>query len=109
MSQSSPITPLASSRINHDTITIEFLNPTPCRPWCGLFGRCKPASSIRKRSPMLQPRLPSCLHGHTLCWPQSGRNGDSNRAGRQGYPGLTPPPARPANTTLTDTDCRRRT
>ena len=32
MSQSSPITPLASSRINHDTITIELLEPNAMPP-----------------------------------------------------------------------------
>ena len=32
MSQSSPITPLASSQINHDTISIELLEPNAMPP-----------------------------------------------------------------------------
>ena len=32
MSQSSPITPLASSQINHDTVSIELLEPNAMPP-----------------------------------------------------------------------------
>jgi hypothetical protein len=57
-----PITPLASAQVNHDAPTVVDPNV----------------------SPIPRPRSPGCLLGRTSCWPQSGRSGDFNRAGRQG-------------------------
>ena len=87
-----PITPLASSQINHDHLTVELVEPDSVPPRC--------ASSGHHSQPWLIRSVPRCgSRGRaTLCESPhrvgriSERSGDSNRAGRQGMPGLTPRP-----------------
>ena len=87
-----PITPLASSQINHDHLTVELVEPDSVPPRCASSGHHSQPWLIRSVSPMWQPRSRNSLREPTSCWPQSERSSDSNRAGRQGMPGLTPRP-----------------
>ena len=67
MSQSSPITHLASLQINHDTISIELLEPNAMPPMVRIVW--PPANRGRSEPlpPTPQPPLRSCSRGaHAL-------------------------------------------
>lgn len=51
MSQSSPITPLASAKINHDTISIELLEPNAMPPMVRIVWPPQPTVIDPKRFP----------------------------------------------------------
>jgi hypothetical protein len=78
-----PITPLASGQVNHDQISVELSNLTTCQPQSESSGQTRQPLLIRNVSPTPQPRSRNSLREHTSCWPQSGRSGDCNHAGRR--------------------------
>jgi|tagenome__1003787_1003787.scaffolds.fasta_scaffold20984318_4 hypothetical protein len=64
-----PITPLASSQINHDHLKVELVEPDAMPPWCASFGRHNQQWWIRNVSQTLQPRSRNCSRGRTSCSP----------------------------------------
>ena len=64
-----PITPLASSQINHDQLKIELIEPEQMPATCASSGRHSQPSLIRDASLTSQPRSRNCLHERTSCSP----------------------------------------
>jgi hypothetical protein len=74
---------VAQGQVNHDRLSVELVEPDGCQPWCASPGRHSRLWSTRDGSLMSHRRSRNSLREHTSCWPQSGRSGDSNRAGRR--------------------------
>ena len=96
VSQSSPITHLASARSTTTPSASSCSNPTPCRPWCASSGR-QPTVVDPSRFPRHRSRHCAVVREGHMRWPQSGRSGDSSADRNRASSGLMPPspPGRP--------------
>ena len=90
MSQSSPITHLASARSTTTPSASSCSNPTPCRPWCASSGR-QPTVVDPSRFPRHRSRHCAVVREGHMRWPQSGRSGDSSADRNRASSGLMPP------------------
>ena len=65
-----PITPLASSQINHDQVKVELVEPEAMPAMVRIVWPPQRLLSIRSVSLMLRPRSRSCSHGRISCSPR---------------------------------------
>jgi pyruvate/2-oxoglutarate dehydrogenase complex dihydrolipoamide acyltransferase (E2) component len=110
VSPSSPITPLASSQIDHHHISVELIETVDAPPAVLIRWPDAPTVVDPKRFPDVAAAVARLFAEAATRLAASKRTGDSNRAGRQGIQDFVPPPPdRPANKELTETAVQQAT